>query len=83
MSVQEKTLTITIDLPVKYKALMQGDNVVVLDASIAGTYYPLTPLPEESRTKILNAICNQVRIDDFEANMNLNDSDPFAAKEPA
>jgi hypothetical protein len=67
MAVTPKKITVTVDLTVSYKAVMQGSNVLVLDASLDETYYPLTMIPMEARQVILNAITEQVRIDDYES----------------
>jgi hypothetical protein len=61
-----KSITVTVDLPIKYKAVMNGMNVLVLEASIAQTYYDVKILPEEIRAVVLNAITEQVRVDDYE-----------------
>jgi hypothetical protein len=73
-----KSITVTIELPVKYKATMNGMNVLILEASIANTYYDVKVLPEEVRAVVLNAITEHVRVEDYESKFRRETEDPFA-----
>ena len=66
MSITPKKITVTLDITLGYKAVMQGSNVLVLEAFVDETYYPIALLPMEARQAALNAIVEQVQIDDYE-----------------
>jgi hypothetical protein len=70
-----KQITVTVEIPVEYKSIMSGDNAIILEASLEKTYYPITVLPVEARTIILERIMDQTRIDDRESRDALEDFD--------
>lgn len=61
---------VTVEIEVCYKAVMNGSNVIVLEASLPETYYPVSVFPAATREQVLLAVCEDVRIQDYEARFN-------------